>query len=121
MKGLFTTDGRINRQRYFGYGAGLTVILFIVVLIVGVVASKKMEVIGLLLIPLYFVVCWVGICLNAQRLHDFGKSGWWQFLSVVPIAGLILFLVLFFRAGDVGPNAHGPDPLTYGYPARNRS
>lgn len=40
---------------------------------------------------------------SSRRLHDIGRSGWWQ---LVPFYSL----VLLFRKGDAGPNAYGPDP-----------
>ncbi|WHI53020.1 DUF805 domain-containing protein [Microbulbifer sp. MLAF003] len=37
------------------------------------------------------------ISITARRLHDTGRSGWWQLLSLIPLIGgivLIIFLVL---------------------------
>lgn len=46
-----------------------------------------------------------------RRLHDCGKSGWWWFLGLVPLAGPLILLVWFCRHGMAGPNRYGPDPL----------
>ena len=40
---------------------------------------------------------------STRRLHDVGRSGWWQ---LVPFYSL----VLLFSKGDEGPNDYGPDP-----------
>ena len=35
------------------------------------------------------------LAVGARRLHDIGKSGWWQLFALVPIAGIILLVILW--------------------------
>ncbi len=35
------------------------------------------------------------LAVGARRLHDIGKSGWWQLFALVPVAGIILLLILW--------------------------
>ena len=54
-----------------------------------------------------FLVSIIPICsLTARRLHDVGKSGWWQLLYLVPIAG---FVVLYWtiKKGNPSDNKFG--------------
>ncbi|MDO5654133.1 MAG: DUF805 domain-containing protein [Brachymonas sp.] len=44
-----------------------------------------------------------------RRLHDIGKSGWWQLLSFT-IIGLIPLIFWLAKEGDHGPNDFG-DPM----------
>lgn len=44
-----------------------------------------------------------------RRLHDTGKSAWWLLLSLVPLGGIVL-LVLLAIDSDPGPNQYGPNP-----------
>ena len=37
-------------------------------------------------------------------------SGWYYFISLVPIANLVLGLYLIFQNGTPGPNKYGEDP-----------
>ena len=53
-----------------------------------------------------------GLALGARRLHDIGKSGWWQLLWLVILVGWIILIVWCIRRGNREPNTHGPDPLT---------
>lgn len=46
-----------------------------------------------LIVSLVFFV--PAIAAGSRRLHDIGKSGWWQLLSIIPIIGWILIIVWF--------------------------
>ncbi len=45
-----------------------------------------------------------------RRLHDTGRSGWWYWISLVPLIGGIWLLVLLIIEGDAGDNKYGPNP-----------
>ena len=49
------------------------------------------------------------LAVGARRLHDVGKSGWWQLLYLICCGGLIL-LFFFIKEGDKGDNQYGPMP-----------
>lgn len=69
-----------------------------------------------------------GLAVGARRLHDTGRSGWWQAAVYVPalfavaapfliviasvamIAMAILLIVWLASPGDAGPNGYGPPP-----------
>ena len=53
-----------------------------------------------------------GLALGARRLHDIGKSGWWQLLWFAVIVGWIILLVWAIRQGNRGQNHYGLDPRT---------
>ncbi|MCL4105070.1 UNVERIFIED_CONTAM: hypothetical protein GTU68_018777 [Idotea baltica] len=52
-----------------------------------------------------------GICAAIRRLHDHDKSGWWIFITLIPLIGAVLMLYWFATRGTVGPNQFGADPL----------
>ena len=61
---------------------------------------------------LALISTFMSLALMAKRCHDRGKSGWWSLISLVPLAGLIWFLIdLGVMEGDEGPNQWGPNPL----------
>ena len=45
-----------------------------------------------------------------RRLHDVGKSGWFYFIFLIPIIGIIWLLVLYCTEGQKQDNKWGPDP-----------
>ena len=50
------------------------------------------------------------ISVSVRRLHDVDKSGWWYWVGLVPLIGLII-LFFYVQKGTVGANRFGPDPL----------
>jgi uncharacterized membrane protein YhaH (DUF805 family) len=45
-----------------------------------------------------------------RRLHDTNHSGWWFLISVIPLVGSLILLVLMVRDSDPGENRFGPNP-----------
>lgn len=45
-----------------------------------------------------------------RRLHDTGRSGWWIFISLVPIAGPFILLGILLSDGKLGENKYGSNP-----------
>lgn len=48
------------------------------------------------------------LAVGARRLHDIGKSGWWQLIVLIPLIGWIILIIWFAKKGDEGANAYGP-------------
>ncbi|NML69720.1 DUF805 domain-containing protein [Chryseobacterium sp. RP-3-3] len=51
-----------------------------------------------------------GLAVMVRRLHDVDKSGWWVFISLIPIVGTIWLLVLLATDGTPGANQYGVNP-----------
>ena len=49
-----------------------------------------------------------------RRLHDTGRSGWWYWIALIPLVGIILLLVWLCSRGTTGANAYGADELAGG-------
>ena len=47
------------------------------------------------------------LAIGARRLHDTGRSGWWQLIAVVPLVGGILLIVWLAQRPDLSPNRYG--------------
>lgn len=60
---------------------------------------------------LYLIVLWLPLmAVLVRRLHDVGQSGWYGFIFLIPVLGLILLLWELAQSGIVGENQYGPDP-----------
>jgi len=55
------------------------------------------------------------LAVGTRRLHDIGKSGWWQlmWLGVFLVIPAIVLIVWNIRQGDDGSNRYGPDPRKF--------
>ncbi len=47
---------------------------------------------------------------GARRLHDINRSGWWQWLWIIPIIGWIVIIVWLATKGEDSDNRFGPPP-----------
>lgn len=54
------------------------------------------------------------ISVTVRRLHDTDRSGWWYWLALIPLVGIIILIVWWATKGTDGPNRFGDDPLNPG-------
>lgn len=50
------------------------------------------------------------LAVGARRLHDIGRTGWWQLIGLVPLIGLIVLIIFFVTDSNPGDNQYGPNP-----------
>jgi uncharacterized membrane protein YhaH (DUF805 family) len=50
------------------------------------------------------------LSLCARRLHDTGRSGWWQLLVLIPYLGSLILLVFCIIESEPGTNQYGDNP-----------
>ncbi|MDR8523126.1 DUF805 domain-containing protein [Shewanella fidelis] len=49
------------------------------------------------------------LSIGARRLHDTGRSGWWQLLLLIPLIGFIV-LIVFWAQDSHSANNYGANP-----------
>lgn len=125
---LFTIEGRIPRSQYWlamliyiGLAVAAALVVYMLnALFPGTVGEDGgVTVTGIAALPYillslgYTVLSiWSGICVNAKRCHDRGRSGWFQLILLIPIIGPLWYMIESgFLRGTQGPNSFGPDPL----------
>lgn len=108
---LFTSyEGRISRQPFW---IGTLVIWAVHVVISGIAFGLFGEDGGNLIGGLAaLALLYFSLAVATKRWHDRGKSGWWSLILIVPVVGLVWYLIeCGILAGTPGPNRFGPDPL----------
>lgn len=116
FKTIYTTEGRLNRGRFFKY--------YILVTLMGATATFVTSCMATLLtgdpngtLVKMITITWAvlataGACmLMVRRLHDLNKNGALFLVSFIPVVGLIFMAYLFFAEGQAGWNQYGADPL----------
>lgn len=96
--------GRARRKEYWMY--------LLVSVIISVVLAILDGILGISLLGVLYglAVLLPSLAVGARRLHDTGRSGWWQLIGIVPIIGSIVLIVFFALDGQRQPNMYGPDP-----------
>ena len=88
-----TFSGRASRSEYWWFYLFVVMISWGSIIVSGAMYSPDDLMFEILpnLVSLIFIV--PGIAAGSRRLHDIGKSGWWQLLWIIPIIGWILLIV----------------------------
>jgi uncharacterized membrane protein YhaH (DUF805 family) len=103
--------GRANTSEFW-YFVMFNIIFSITAMILDIVLGIDSR--GLRYGPIYEVYTAIvfipGLAVAVRRLHDVGKSGWFIFIVVIPLIGIIWFFVVVSANGDAGKNEYGIKP-----------
>jgi uncharacterized membrane protein YhaH (DUF805 family) len=101
---LVSFDGRVSRSTFWGVTVGALIIY-----VIGYLLLSNAGTIGVILgVILYLAAVIVSLAVSIKRWHDRNKSGWWIFISFVPLIGGIWALIeTGFLAGTPGDNRYG--------------
>jgi uncharacterized membrane protein YhaH (DUF805 family) len=112
LKKYATFSGRAQRAEYWYFVLFYLVGYFALIMLDSALGlwSKEAEA-GVLSSIFALGVLLPFIAVATRRLHDIGKSGWWQLIGFIPLLGGIVLIVFFARKGDAGSNEYGPSPL----------
>ena len=108
-------SGRARRKEYWMFVLVQTIVM-IGLMILDSVLGLDFELQGISLGYGYLYL--IGIIVHfipslavlVRRLHDVGKSGWFYFIFLIPIIGVLWLLVLYCTEGQKEDNKWGPDP-----------
>ena len=98
-------SGRAQRAEYwyfifFIYGSAF--LLGLLMGLIGVSESGSDSMAGILQLAVFLP----SIAVATRRLHDTGRSGWWQLIVLTGI-GVFVLLYWLIKAGDEGENEYG--------------
>ena len=94
FKNYINFSGRATRAEYWWW------CLFLVVTGVGLSIIDSITGIGTLQNIFNLATFIPGLALGARRLHDIGKSGWWQLLWFAILVGWIILIVWYCKPGN---------------------
>jgi uncharacterized membrane protein YhaH (DUF805 family) len=113
LKKYVTFSGRARRKEYWMFVL-FNLIFAIVAMVLDNVLGLANEQTGYgIIYTLYTLgVLLPSLAVLVRRLHDIGKSGWWVFITLIPLIGAIWLLVLLVGDSQPGDNQYGPNPKT---------
>jgi uncharacterized membrane protein YhaH (DUF805 family) len=110
---VFKFSGRRNRQSYIlvllaqiGVLIGLSIVAVISAALLTSVAFLGWLLL-LAVIAGFVAVCLSGWATGSQRIRDFGHSGVWILLTLIPYVGWIVCLAIMFVPSTEGENRYG--------------
>jgi uncharacterized membrane protein YhaH (DUF805 family) len=110
FKNYFSFSGRSNRSEYW-YFILFHIIFAIAALVLDFAISFNNGNPIAYVYIFYILVSFIpALAVTVRRLHDIDKSGWWMFVSFIPIVGSVWMIVLMASEGTIGHNKYGPDP-----------
>ncbi len=108
LKNYVNFSGRARRKEYWYFVLAQFVLTLIAMTLDYVVFDSP---IVLFYMVVAFGLILPGLAVMVRRLHDTSRSGWWVFISFIPLVGSIILLV--FLASDTKPESN-----QWGAPAR---
>lgn len=119
----FLFDGRATRAEYWSYTLTLLGIYILVSVLGGILLPESVMA---LVTSIIFIGTFIpGLGVSVRRMHDINKSGWWIFITLIPIIGSIWFLILTLQKSWPGPTEYdapgqaGAQPQDPAMPVQN--
>ena len=108
-------NGRARRKEFWHYVLWYNIIGFAAVFLASFISAFVDKQLGYAITTrftrlLSAVFLLPSLAVQARRLHDINKSGWYNFLVLIPIIGWIILIVWSCTEGDKGDNKYGADP-----------
>ncbi len=109
-----TFTGRATRSEFWYWILFVFIVSLVVQLLDGVIigpllgfapfASDAGDPLSMLVGLVFFIP---NIAVAARRLHDIGRSGWWQLLIFVPLIGFIVLIYWYVQPSQEDQNQFG--------------
>ncbi len=103
-------SGRSSRSEFWWFSLFSCIVSWVVSLVVGIVSDWNVKAISVGSWIVWFAFILPSLGISVRRLHDIGKSGWWLFISFIPLVGAIILLVWYCKDSQMEPNQYGPVP-----------
>ena len=106
LKKYAVFTGRARRKEFWMF----VLCNFIVAIILSIINSIIFRSTPVLSTIYSLAIICPGLGLAIRRMHDLGKSGFWILINLIPIIGIIWYIILAASPGVAGANTYGPDP-----------
>ncbi len=104
FKKSFVWEGRASRAEFWWFELAQALIIIAALIIDQIIGTGFLYIIAVIALIL------PSIAVLVRRLHDTDRTGWWFWIYLLPVIGLIVLLVFTLTGGDEGDNKYGPNP-----------
>jgi uncharacterized membrane protein YhaH (DUF805 family) len=99
-------SGRARRPEYWYWYLFVVLVTTLAAIVDLAIFGPKAELISTLtglglLLP--------SLAITVRRLHDIDRSGWWIYITLLPVVGAIILIVFHCLRSTPGPNRFGSD------------
>lgn len=103
LKQFADFKGRARRKEYWMF--------YLFYIVIYIILSMVDMALGTFILTSVFAIALLipSISIAARRLHDTGRTGWWQLILFVPLIGFIVMLI-FLVQDSHDDNQYGPNP-----------
>lgn len=102
-------SGRARRREYWTF-ALVNCLIAMLLLILGLAFGEDSPASNIMVTIFYLIMLVPNLSVSVRRLHDIGKSGWYMFLSLIPLIGGLILLVWALMDSESGENQYGKNP-----------
>ncbi|MEZ9567200.1 DUF805 domain-containing protein [Vibrio artabrorum] len=103
--------GRARRKEFWYFYLVSFVISLVLAFLDHQLGTYDPELGGGLLGGIYGIFIFLpSLALTVRRIHDTGRSGYWAFLLLVPLVGLLVILFFALTDSNSGSNEYGGSP-----------
>ena len=111
---LFTFSGRRNRQSFIVFQIVSIIAIFAglgLITALSVAAPTVAPVLWFIGIVGFIAICVANWAAASQRVRDFGQSGVWALVLLIPYIGPVFSIALWFIPSQEGDNKYGPSQI----------
>lgn len=105
-----TFSGRAMRSEFWYFMLFYLFGAIIAGLVDGFIAAASGSIFSPLSIVFTLAIFLPVLSVQVRRLHDIGRTGWWVWISLIPLIGPIVLLVFACLGSEPVDNRFGPAP-----------
>jgi uncharacterized membrane protein YhaH (DUF805 family) len=102
-------NGRARRSEFWWWVLFTFLLSIVASIIDAILGTRSSSGTGLIETLTSLAVLLPSLAVGARRLHDTGRSGWWQLLWIVIVIGWII-LIVWYCLDSHADNKYGPSP-----------
>jgi uncharacterized membrane protein YhaH (DUF805 family) len=111
LKKYAVFQGRARRQEFWMFFLFNSMFFLLAAVVDNIIGTRYQDMWYGIFYTLYSLAMLIpSLAVEIRRLHDVGKSGWWLFISLIPLIGAIWLFVLLVTDSQPGENQYGPNP-----------